>query len=72
MREARSETKGLELSLCSPFKILTIILSFAYLEHLGATGLAHTLVCRLAVLHRDGLGVFHYFFSLALHTVAFH
>jgi len=41
-------------------------------EHLGSAYGAHTLSCRLTILHGYGLGVFHFPFGAAFHAVSLH
>ena len=48
------------------------ISAFAYSEHLRATLRADALSRRFAILHGDGLGVFHFPFGTTLHTICFH
>jgi len=47
-------------------------LAFPDSEHFGATLGAHTLCCRLAVLHFDRLRVLDLHLGSALHTVGLH
>ena len=53
---------------------MTIItaLAFAYFEHLGAASRAHSLGRRLAILHGNGLGIFHFLLGAAFHTIRLH
>ena len=46
--------------------------TLSYSEHLGAAGWAYALSCRLAILHGYALGVFHFSFGSAFHTIGFH
>jgi len=41
-------------------------------EHLSAACGAYTLSCRFAILHSYGLGVLHFPFGTAFHTVSLH
>jgi hypothetical protein len=41
-------------------------------EHLGAAGRADTLSSGSAIFHGYFLGVFHFSFGLAFHTISFH
>jgi hypothetical protein len=47
-------------------------LGFPYSEHLGSTSGACTLCRRFAILHGYSLGVFHFPFGSALHTICLH
>ena len=47
-------------------------LGLSYPEHLGAAGWAYALSGRFAILHGYTLGVLHFFFRSAFHTVGFH
>jgi len=54
-------------------KMLTAVLfAFTNSEHFGAAGRTHTLGSRSAVFHRNLLGIFHFFFGFAFHTVSLH
>jgi len=41
-------------------------------KHLGAACRAHTLGSRAAVLHGDGLGIFHFLLGAAFNTITLH
>ena len=45
------------------------ILCFADAVHLGPAFWADTLGCRFAILHFDGLGIFHFLLGLTFHAV---
>ena len=47
-------------------------LGFADAEHLGAAFGADTLGRRFAILHLNGLGVFHFPLGPAFHAISFH
>ena len=47
-------------------------LALPYFEHLGAAGRAYALGRRLTVLHLYTLGVLHFLFGAALHTIPLH
>ena len=47
-------------------------LTLSYSEHLSPTYGAHTLGCRLTILHGYTLGILHVPFGTALHTVCLH
>lgn len=47
-------------------------LTLAYSEHFGAAGRAHTLRCRLTVLHSYASSVLHLPFGAAFHAVGLH
>jgi hypothetical protein len=54
-------------------KIPTVSLfAFADPEHFGAAGWAHTLGSGSAVFHRNFLGILHFFFGFAFHTISLH
>ena len=46
--------------------------TLSYSEHLGATGWAYALRCRFAILHSYTLGVSHFSFGSAFHTISLH
>jgi hypothetical protein len=46
--------------------------TLSYSEHLGATGWAYALRCRFAILHSYTLGVSHFSFGSAFHTIGLH
>lgn len=46
--------------------------TLSYSEHLGATGWAYALRCWFAILHSYTLGVLHFSFGSAFHTIGFH
>jgi len=46
--------------------------AFSYSEHLGATGWAYALSCWFAILHGYTLGVLHFSFGSAFHTIGLH
>jgi hypothetical protein len=46
--------------------------TFSYSEHLGATGWAYALSCWFAILHSYTLGVLHFSFGSAFHTIGLH
>ena len=49
-----------------------VYLALADSEHFRATGRAYALSCRLAVLHRDAFGIFHFLLGTALHAICLH
>lgn len=63
---------GIELIPSLSFLLKQLFLRFAYPEHLGSANRAHTLSCRLAILHRDGPGVFNFLFCFTFHTICLH
>jgi hypothetical protein len=46
--------------------------TLSYSEHLGATGWAYALSCWFAILHSYTLGVLHFSFGSAFHTIGLH
>ena len=46
--------------------------AFSYSEHLGATGWAYALRCWFAILHSYTLGILHFSFGSAFHTIGLH
>ena len=46
--------------------------ALSYSEHLGATGWAYALSCWFAILHGYTLGVLHFSFGSAFHTIGLH
>jgi hypothetical protein len=52
--------------------LTTVLFTFADPEHFGAAGWTHTLGSRSAVFHRNFLGIFHFFFGFAFHTISLH
>jgi len=46
--------------------------TLSYSEHLGATGWAYALRCWFAILHSYTLGVLHFSFGSAFHTIGLH
>jgi len=58
----------------SPLIIIPTIsaLTLAYSEHLGAAYRAHTLSCRLSILHGYALGIFHLPFGTAFNAICLH
>ena len=46
--------------------------ALSYSEHLGATGWAYALSCWFAILHSYTLGVLHFSFGSAFHTIGLH
>ena len=47
-------------------------LALADSEHFRATGWTYALGCRLAVLHGDAFGIFHFLLGTALHAISLH
>ena len=47
-------------------------LALADSKYFRATGRAYALSCRLAVLHSDAFGVFHFLLGTALHAISLH
>jgi len=59
-----------------PFRVLLgyvgVYLALADSEHFRATGRAYALSCRLAILHGDAFGIFHFLLGTALHAISLH
>ena len=55
-----------------PGKVIATISPLSYPEHLGSTYRAYTLSRWFAVFHSYGLGVLHFPFGAAFHTVCLH
>jgi hypothetical protein len=50
----------------------TVLFTLADPEHFGATGWTQPLGGGSAVFHRNFLGIFHFFFGFAFHTISLH
>ena len=65
-----------EIRKIQPFCILLgyvgVSLTLANSEHFGSAHRAHTLGCRLTILHGDSFDVSHFPLGTALHTVSLH
>ena len=53
-------------------EFILVVLTFAYSEHLGVAYRAHTLGCRLAILHGYGSGIFDFPLGAAFNTICLH
>jgi hypothetical protein len=49
-----------------------VLFALAYSKHLGAAGWAYALSCGSAIFHGYFLGVLHFSFGFAFHTISFH
>jgi hypothetical protein len=52
--------------------LTAVLFAFTNSEHFGAARRTHPLGSRSAVFHRNLLGIFHFFFGFAFHTVSLH